>query len=118
MTMTIGQRVRLFREKLGMTQPEASERSGISQASWSRIETDQKTPTAGEVLGLSWALGLPFDTVVGQGALRERMRFAARTASPIQAAEAQQTSAIKEEMLFLAEFAAELRDSGYLTARA
>jgi transcriptional regulator with XRE-family HTH domain len=99
-----------------MTQPEASERAGISQATWSRIETEQKTPTAGEVLGLSWALGVPFDTMLGSSAIRDSLRFAARSAPDSVTPETQdQAEAIKEEMIFLAEFSAELSAAGYLT---
>ena len=117
MSVSIGKRVKFFRENLGMTQPQSSERAGISQATWSRIETEQKVPTAGEVLGLSWALGIPFDTILGKSPIRDRIRFAARSSTTVTASDQEQAEAIKEEMLFLAEFAAELSDSGYLTTR-
>ena len=102
-----------------MTQPQASERAGISQATWSRIETEQKVPTAGEVLGLSWALGVPFDTILGKGPFRERLRFAARSSNvaTASASDEELIAEIKEEMIFLAEFSAELSDSGDLTVR-
>ena len=117
MSMTVGRRAKIFRDSLGLTQPEAAERAGISQASWSRIETDHKTPTAGEVLGLSWALGVPFDTILGKSGVRDRLRFAARSSETVSDDDKVQAEAIKEEMFFLAEFAAELGDSGYLTRR-
>ena len=117
MTMTIGKRVRIFRTNLGLTQPIAANHAGISQAAWSRIETEQKTPTAGEVLGISWALGVPIDTIRGKSAIRDRIRFAARATSTIADADQDAAEAIKEEVIFLAEFAAELTDAGYLTAR-
>jgi transcriptional regulator with XRE-family HTH domain len=117
MTVTIGKRVKLFRTNLKLTQPQASERAGISQATWSRIETDQKTPTAGEVLGLSWALGVPFDTVLGKSAIRDRARFAARCSAAVSPSDAAVAADIKEKMLFLAEYAAELTESGHLISR-
>ena len=117
MSMTIGRRAKIFRDNLGLTQPEAAERAGISQASWSRIETDHKTPTAGEVLGLSWALGVPFDTILGQSGMRDRLRFAARSSEAVSDDDKAQVEDIKEEMFFVAEFAAELTDSGYLASR-
>ena len=117
MTITIGKRVRIFRTNLGLTQPTAAAHAGISQAAWSRIETEQKTPTAGEVLGLSWALGVPIDTIRGKSAIRDRIRFAARATSAMAETDRDATDAIKEEMIFLAEFAAELTDAGYLAAR-
>lgn len=117
MPVSIGKRVKMFREKLGMNQPDASARAGISQATWSRIETGAKTPTAGEVLGLSWALGVPFDTVLGRSAIRDRLRFAARSNSGVIETSDDQADEIKEEILFLAEFAAELTSAGYLQAR-
>lgn len=121
MSVSIGKRVKIFRENLGMTQPQASERAGISQATWSRIETEQKIPTAGEVLGLSWALGVPFDTILGKSPIRERLRFAARSSNgataSASASDEELIAEIKEEMIFLAEFSAELSDSGDLTGR-
>jgi transcriptional regulator with XRE-family HTH domain len=117
MTMTIGKRVRLFRTNLGLTQPIAAEHAGISHSAWSRIETGQKTPTAGEVLGISWALGVPIETIRGKGAIRDRIRFAARTTNAVADTDRDAAEAIKEEMIFLAGFAAELTDAGYLTAR-
>ncbi len=117
MSISIGKRVKIFREKLGMTQPDASERAGISQATWSRIETEQKIPTAGELLGLSWALGVPFDTILGKSPLRDRLKFAARSSATATASDEELIAEIQEEMIFLAEFASELTGSGYLTVR-
>jgi transcriptional regulator with XRE-family HTH domain len=115
MSISIGKRVKIFREKLGMTQPQASERAGISQATWSRIETEQKIPTAGEILGLSWALGIPYDTVLGKSPMRDRLTFAARSSAATTASDEELITEIREEMIFLAEFASELAGSGYLT---
>lgn len=117
MSISIGKRVRMFRENLGMTQPDASERAGISQATWSRIETERKIPTAGEILGLSWALGVPFDTILGKSPLRDRLKFAARSSATVTASDEDLIAEIQEEMIFLAEFAVELSDHGYLTGR-
>jgi transcriptional regulator with XRE-family HTH domain len=117
MSVTTGRRVRIFREKLGLTQPQASERAGISQATWSRIETEQKSPTAGEALGLSWALGVPFSTILGKSPIRDSMRFAARSSAPVTTVDEEKAEEIKEEMIFIAEFAAELKEAGYMTAR-
>jgi transcriptional regulator with XRE-family HTH domain len=107
----------MYREKLGMTQPEAGERAGLSQATWSRIETGAKIPTVGEVLGLSWALGVPFSTVLGKSDIRDRLRFAARSNSGVLEADHDLAEEIKEEIVFLAELADELAAAGYLPAR-
>ena len=117
MTVTIGKRVRIFRTNLGLTQPIAAEHAGISHAAWSRIETEQKTPTAGEVLGISWALGVPIETIRGKSAIRDRIRFAAHATDAIADTDQDAAEAIKEEMIFLAEFAAEFTNAGYLTVR-
>jgi transcriptional regulator with XRE-family HTH domain len=117
MSTSIGTRVKIFRENLGMTQPAASQRAGISQATWSRIENGQKVPTAGEILGLSWALGVPFDTVLGRSPMRDRLKFAARSSATATASAEDLTAKIREEMIFLAELASELSGSGYLTVR-
>jgi transcriptional regulator with XRE-family HTH domain len=117
MSISIGARVKIFREKLNMTQPQASERAGISQATWSRIENERKIPSAGEILGLSWALGVPFDTILGKSPMRDRLTFAARSSATATASDEELIAEIQEEMIFLAEFAFELAGSGYLTVR-
>lgn len=117
MSISIGERVKMFREKLDMTQPQASERAGISQATWSRIENGLKIPTAGEILGLSLALGVPFDTILGKSPMRDRLRFAARSSAVATVSDKVLIAEIQEEMIFLAEFASELAGSGYLTVR-
>jgi transcriptional regulator with XRE-family HTH domain len=79
MPLTIGQRTKNFREQSGMTVAEASELSGISVDRFMLIEADATTPTAGQVLGISWALGVPFDTVRGESEIRDRAVFMVHT---------------------------------------
>lgn len=116
MSISIGRRAKYFRENMGMTQTEAASRAGMSQATWSRIEGG-KTPTAGDVLGLSWALGVPFDTMRGKSAVRERLQFAARSnTEKTSAGDADKLENVKEELTFLLEFAAGLQEAGYLAS--
>jgi hypothetical protein len=74
-------------------------------------------PTAGEILRLSWALGVPFDTVLGRSPMRDRLKFAARSSATTTTSDEDLTAEIREEMIFLAELASELSTSGYLTVR-
>ncbi|MFE6966668.1 helix-turn-helix transcriptional regulator [Agromyces sp. NPDC057679] len=113
MPSTIGLRVRMFRENLGINQHEASLRAGVSQLSWSSIEGDLKTPSAGEALGISRALGVTIGTITGMSAIRERV-VAQVPALEIDEADLEP---IREEMLSLLESAAELVDKGYLDRR-
>jgi len=114
MTITVAQRARYFREQLGLTQEQAAERAGMSQASWSRLESGAKKPTVGDVLGMSWALGVPFDTMRGTGEIRSRLLFAARTVDETPIDQAEELDFAKEELMYLMEFAAELEEAGFL----
>jgi transcriptional regulator with XRE-family HTH domain len=115
--LTVGARARIFRERLGLTQKQAADRAGMSQASWSRVENEEKRPHGGEVLGMSWALGVSLDTMRGRSRTRERLQFASRTAAGTAVAESDELSNADEELAFLMECAAQLEDDGLLTDR-
>lgn len=119
MTTTIGRRARVFRSKLGMSQAAAADRAGMSQAAWSRVESDDKTPNAGELLGMSWALGVTLSTMRGSSPTRDCLQFASRTAPGAHvAAASDELESVDEELAFLMDFAAHLEDDGLLTRHA
>ena len=65
--MTLGQRVKALREKLGMNQRELADKSGINQANISRIESEKVEQMMSEALGrLARALGVTVDYLVGR----------------------------------------------------
>lgn len=117
MTVTIGRRARILRERIGLSQAQAAERAGLSQATWSRVESDSKHPTAGEVLSLSWALGVSLDTMRGKSDVRDSLRFASRTATSDTVVDEDALAAVDEQLTALMEFASELQDEGFLPRR-
>jgi transcriptional regulator with XRE-family HTH domain len=63
--MTLGEKVRQTREKLGMNQKQLAEASGITQATISRIESGQVKELKSEALKrLAKALGITVDYLV------------------------------------------------------
>ncbi|MCM1436213.1 MAG: helix-turn-helix domain-containing protein [Ruminococcus flavefaciens] len=56
--MTLGNRIRSRREELGLNQVELAEKSKLTQASISRIESDRIAPKATTLIALAIALDL------------------------------------------------------------
>lgn len=55
----IGARIRLYREKSGMTQESLSESAGISQNFMSQLETGRRNPSVGTLSRIAAALNTP-----------------------------------------------------------
>jgi len=65
--LTLGQRVRMFRERLGANQRQLSERSQLTQATISRIESGQfKTLKPDNLRKLAIGLGITVEYLVGE----------------------------------------------------
>ncbi|WP_438353916.1 helix-turn-helix domain-containing protein [Microbacterium sp. CJ88] len=106
----IGGRIQRLRDDIGLSQADASARSPISQATWSRIESGAKEPHLGEVAGIAAALGCFVSTVLGQGETLDQLQTAARTTgSP-----AADADSVVEELGFFLEAKAQLRVAGYI----
>ena len=64
--MTLGERIKLIREKRGWSQNELSRRSGVRQALISELESGKKGDTTGVALKrLALTLGVTVDYLVG-----------------------------------------------------
>ena len=50
---TIGERLKSFRESMGLSQKDAAQQAGISQASWSDYENDEKLPRVRQAMLLA-----------------------------------------------------------------
>jgi transcriptional regulator with XRE-family HTH domain len=61
----VGPRLRRVREQRGLTLTEASERTGISKSTLSRLETGQRRPSLELLLPLTQAYRVPIDDLVG-----------------------------------------------------
>ena len=65
--MALGDRLRELRQKLGMTQKQLAEHSGVTDATISRVESRQIKGLRGEALGrLAEALGVTVDYLLGR----------------------------------------------------
>ena len=56
--MTIGQRIRTFRKRIGMTQQELSDKTGISVQSIRKYESDRMVPKSQNLQSISKTLGV------------------------------------------------------------
>ena len=56
--MTIGQSIRTFRNKVGMTQQELSEKTGISVQSIRKYESDKVVPKSQNLQSIAKTLGV------------------------------------------------------------
>jgi transcriptional regulator with XRE-family HTH domain len=106
----IGDRIARLRDDIGLTQADASARSPISQATWSRIESGGKEPHLGEVVGIAAALGCFVSTVLGHGDTLDQLQTAARTTGT----PADDAKSVVEELGFYLEAKAQLRNAGYI----
>lgn len=107
---TIGERIARLRNDLGLTQDMAAARSPISQATWSRIESGNKTPHLGEVLGISTALGCFVSTILDRGETLDQLLTAARTT----AVAPDGASSVVEDLGFYLEMKSQLRAAGFV----
>jgi len=72
----IGKRIKYFRQKLGLSQFELSQRSNVSQASIARIEANQqKNPKKETLEKLADALGISLSQLMEEPAMIRRKRF-------------------------------------------
>lgn len=68
--MTIGKKIKLRREALGLSQKELSEKAHIGQPYISMLENDKYQPTAPVIVGLAKALKCSANYLIGDS---ERM---------------------------------------------
>jgi transcriptional regulator with XRE-family HTH domain len=61
----VGHRLRGIREQRGLTLVQASEETGISKSTLSRLENGQRRPTLELLLPLAWTYRVPLDDLVG-----------------------------------------------------
>jgi transcriptional regulator with XRE-family HTH domain len=61
----VGGRLRGIRERRGLTLVQASEETGISKSTLSRLENGQRRPTLELLLPLAWTYRVPLDDLVG-----------------------------------------------------
>lgn len=75
----LGRRIRELREAASLPQAAAAEALGISQPTYSRIESGERALAGDELVTLADLFGVRAAAIVGLPALRERARSAART---------------------------------------
>ncbi|MGY1825796.1 MULTISPECIES: helix-turn-helix domain-containing protein [unclassified Blastococcus] len=75
----LGNRLREVREAAGVSQEEACEVIDVSQPTYSRIETGSRPLKGHELILLADRFGVRAGAITGVAALRDRVRYAART---------------------------------------
>lgn len=68
--VAVGERVRRAREKAGLTQVELSERSGVTQATISRIENGERGVSFENAVAIARVCGCSLDALAGNRASR------------------------------------------------
>lgn len=102
----LGERVRRLRGDLGLTLPDAARRASLTEKAWEQIEAGERTPTLGEALAITAALGCFVSTVLGHGEFQDRLE----TSSTESIAGAER---VIEELGFYLETKSRLRDAGF-----
>lgn len=64
----IGQRIRLYREKMGLNQTALARRAGVNQGFLSEIERGRRRPSPSSLQALAVALDVPPAALIGEGA--------------------------------------------------
>lgn len=64
--ISVGQRLRAARERVGLTLDQTAELSGLSKAHLSRLESAERQPSIAALLSLSGASGTPVSVLLGE----------------------------------------------------
>jgi transcriptional regulator with XRE-family HTH domain len=64
--VSVGERLRAARERIGLTLEQAAELSGLSKAHLSRLESAERQPSIAALLSLSEALRTPVSVLLGE----------------------------------------------------
>lgn len=78
-TEDLGRRIATARTTAEFSQEEAAEAIGVSQPTYSRIESGARTLKGSELIQLADLFGVRVATLTGTQAIEQRVRFAART---------------------------------------
>jgi transcriptional regulator with XRE-family HTH domain len=69
--MILGQRIKFFREQLGLTQVQLAENAGISSKAIGRYELGKRTPPVDIANSIATALGISLNELLNPEAIRE-----------------------------------------------
>ena len=103
---TTAARITETREAAHLSQRNLSRKTGIGQATLSRIEQGTRAAKMNEVLSLAWALGCTVSELTGHSAVRERVECVAR------ASDSASMEAMQRELTHYMELDAYLEDQG------
>jgi len=74
----VGARIARLRDTADLSQRALEHKTGISQATLSRIEGGSRAPKMNEVISIAWALGSSVSELTGHSAVRDRVECMAR----------------------------------------
>lgn len=72
-------RISALAKRSDVTQRRLAEDAGLSQPTLNRIMTGQRAASTPELVSLAWALGVPYEELVAEQPLSQRVLVAART---------------------------------------
>lgn len=102
-------RILRLRESAGLTQRDAAELAGLSQTTWQRIESGDREPKLGEVVGIASALGCLTSTILGNGIGAQLATAMRKSGDNVDATE------VADDLAFILETEAELHALGYVS---
>ncbi len=82
---------------------------GFPQTTWTGIESGERAPKLGEVVGIAAAVGCLTSTILGNGEMGGRLATAMRKSS-----DEVDANNVAEDLQFLLEVESELHAAGYL----
>ena len=65
MEPTLGEKIKTYRKKMGLTQEELSKEAGLSKMTIRRYETDQRIPSIITASSIAFALKIPVTALIG-----------------------------------------------------
>lgn len=110
-TSSVGANIDRARESAGLSQRALADRTGIPQATLSRIIAGERVAKMPEIIRLADATGYTVGYLAGEGDLSERVRLVAR------ATNGSAMAAMRQQLLHYLELDAYLDDQGIVAPR-
>jgi transcriptional regulator with XRE-family HTH domain len=68
--MTLGDRIKFFRENKGLNLSELAKKAGVAKSTLFKIEENKTNPTINTIWAIAEVLGVPFGELVGEGEIK------------------------------------------------
>jgi len=68
--MTLGEKIKFFRENKGLNLSELAKKAGVAKSTLFKIEENKTNPTINTIWAIAEVLGVPFGELVGEGEIK------------------------------------------------